>query len=161
MVASAASFTFLRSGGGAFANDFTNLFEESNTIETANKVGEYWLLHNWEDYVLQYRAKRESTNSAESGILKQNETDNATSSAELENAKKKLELFAEFKRQWPVKRWREYGLFTDDYLNLINEHWLQFPPPSETLQKALGGLYLLFSTVGCWGNVIVLFMYFK
>lgn len=155
----ASSFSFLCSG--AFANDFSNRFEDSNTAEISNYVGQYWMLHNWEKYVLQYRAKRETSNSAESGILKQNETENATMIAELEKAKKKQEMFAEFKRQWPVDRWREYGLFTDDYLNLINEHWLQFPPPSETLQKILGGLYLLFSTIGCWGNVIVLFMYSK
>lgn len=70
-------------------------------------------------------------------------------------------LVANFKRLWPVGRWREYGIFSEDYLDLINEHWLRFPPPSESLQKFLGGLYLVFSTVGCWGNITVLFMYFK
>lgn len=117
--------------------------------------------YDWEEYVLQSRAKRETNINAESGILKQNETENATSSAELEMAKKRLEMFTKFKSQWPVKRWHEYGLFTDEYLTLINEHWLQFPPPSETLQKTLGGCYLFFATVGCWGNIIVLFMYCK
>lgn len=156
--ASAASFSFLCSG--ALAN-FSNRSEESNTVEIANNIGEYWTLHDWEEYALQSRAKRETNNSAESGILKQNEMENATSSVKLEMAKKRLEMFTDFKSQWPVARWHEYGFFADDYLNLINEHWLQFPPPSETLQKVLGGLYLLFSTVGCWGNVIVLFMYFK
>lgn len=70
-------------------------------------------------------------------------------------------LVANFKRLWPVGRWQEYGIFSEDYLDLINEHWLRFPPPSESLQKFLGGLYLVFSTVGCWGNITVLFMYFK
>lgn len=159
IVSAAAMFNFLY--GGGFANHFSNRSEQSNTDEIANNINEDWMLQTWDDYVLLYRAKRETNSTAENGILKQNETGNATSSAELEMAQKRLELFAEFKRQWPVERWREYGLFTDDYLNLINEHWLQFPPPSETLQKTLGGLYLLFSTVGCWGNVIVLFMYLK
>lgn len=70
-------------------------------------------------------------------------------------------LVAKFKRLWPVNKWEQQGFFSNDYLNLINEHWLQFPPPSETLQKTLGGLYILFTTVGCWGNVIVLIMYLR
>lgn len=119
------------------------------------------MLHNWDEYVFQYPEKREINENTESGILKQNETKNATLSSKLETSKKRLELLAEFKRQWPVEQWREYGLFADDYLNLINEHWLQFSPPSVAVQKTLGGTYLLFATVGCWGNVIVLFMYFK
>lgn len=159
LVASASSFNFLCSG--ALASNFSNRYKESNTVEIANNTGEQWMLHDWEEDVLQSRAKRETNNSAESGILKQNETENATSSAELEIAKKRLEMLTTFKSQWPVERWLQYGLFTDDYLNLINDHWLQFPPPSETLQKTLGGFYLLFATVGCWGNIIVLFMYFK
>lgn len=70
-------------------------------------------------------------------------------------------LVAKFKRLWPVWRWRQYGYFADDYLDLINEHWLQYPPPSETVQKTLGGVYLLFASIGCWGNVVVLFMYLR
>lgn len=70
-------------------------------------------------------------------------------------------LVDEFKRLWPVWRWRQLGYFSDDYLDLINEHWLQYPPPSETVQKTLGGLYLLFATAGCWGNIVVLFMYLR
>ncbi|KAL0882466.1 hypothetical protein ABMA27_000939 [Loxostege sticticalis] len=70
-------------------------------------------------------------------------------------------LVAKFKRLWPVGRWQEHGFFSEDYLELINEHWLQFDPPSEFLQKFLGGLYMLFTTVGCWGNITVLFMYFR
>lgn len=103
-----------------------------------------------------YRMKRDANTSVEHRIAE--EFKNVTNNETLEE-RKKLELFAEFKRLWPVERWREYGFFSDDYLELINVHWLQFPPPSAALQKTLGGLYFLFSTVGCWGNVIVLFMY--
>ncbi|XP_053603281.1 opsin Rh3-like isoform X2 [Plodia interpunctella] len=71
------------------------------------------------------------------------------------------DLVAQFKSHWPVESWKNTGFFTEDYLNLINDHWLHFPPPSETIQKLLGGLYLMFSTVGSWGNVIVLFMYIR
>ncbi|CAK1545841.1 unnamed protein product [Leptosia nina] len=70
-------------------------------------------------------------------------------------------LLDTFKTRWPVEEWREFRYFTDDYLDLINEHWLQFSPPSEVMQKSLGAIYVLFSTVGCWGNVIVLFMYLR
>lgn len=159
VVSAALLFNCLCSGD--FANRFSNRINESNTDEIANVVGEDWTLQTWEEYVLPSRVKREPNITAEIEILKQNGTENATLSAELEKAKQKRELFEQFERQWPVQRWRDIGLFTDDYLNIINEHWLRFPPPSETLQKMLGGFYLLFSTLGCWGNVIVLFMYCK
>lgn len=80
------------------------------------------------------------------------------------NATEKLEhsrLIADFKKQWPVLKWQEFGLFSDDYLDLINEHWLRFPPPNAYLQKTLGGVYVLFTTLGCAGNIIVLFMYIR
>ncbi|CAF4815660.1 unnamed protein product [Pieris macdunnoughi] len=70
-------------------------------------------------------------------------------------------LLESFKNRWPVEKWRKFQYFTDDYLDLINEHWLQFSPPNEALQKILGGVYVLFSTVGCWGNVMVLLMYLR
>lgn len=85
-----------------------------------------------------------------------------SSSASLNKTEVKHALLVdEFKRLWPVWRWRQYGYFSDDYLDLINVHWLQYPPPSEAVQKTLGGMYLLFATAGCWGNVIVLFMYLR
>ncbi|CAH2105440.1 unnamed protein product [Euphydryas editha] len=73
----------------------------------------------------------------------------------------KFELIQRFKKMWPVSTWKMSGYFTEDYLDLINKHWLQFPPPSEAAQKSLGAFYLLFATVGCWGNVMVIFMYLK
>lgn len=88
-------------------------------------------------------------------------TDTTNVTSQTDDEKEKLELLETFKRQWPLQRWREYGLFTDDYVNLINEHWLRFPPPSPAVQRAIGSVYLLFSTIGCWGNLTVLFMYFR
>lgn len=70
-------------------------------------------------------------------------------------------LVARFKESWPIQRWRYYGLFTDDYLDILNEHWLQFPPPSEAGQRALGGFYIIFVTVGLCGNLVVIIMYFR
>ncbi|XP_049869911.1 opsin, ultraviolet-sensitive-like [Pectinophora gossypiella] len=70
-------------------------------------------------------------------------------------------LLVRFKARWPVARWRWYGAFTDEYLLLINPHWLQFPPPDPAHQYALGGLYIAMMTVGCVGNALVLLMYFR
>ncbi|KAJ0178751.1 hypothetical protein K1T71_005526 [Dendrolimus kikuchii] len=92
-------------------------------------------------------------------VARSNETQ--IQSANMSNVNEHTLLLEKFKRLWPVWRWKQHGFFSDEYLDLINEHWLQFPPPSETLQKTLGSLYLLFSTVGCWGNVIVLIMYLR
>lgn len=69
-------------------------------------------------------------------------------------------LVTSFKQRWPVVIWRKW-LFTDDYLLLINQHWLQFSPPDPFSQYALGALYVVMMTVGCSGNAIVLFMYLK
>lgn len=69
-------------------------------------------------------------------------------------------LVKNFKRRWPVVNWRKW-LFTDDYLLLINRHWLQFSPPNPLIQYALGALYVIMATVGCSGNAIVLLMYIK
>lgn len=69
-------------------------------------------------------------------------------------------LVKSFKQRWPVTNWRKW-LFTDDYLLLINRHWLQFSPPDPLSQYALGALYVFMAIVGCAGNAIVLLMYIK
>ncbi|CAG4919330.1 unnamed protein product [Colias eurytheme] len=104
------------------------------------------LLRNFEDNLFLWRSKRE--------LDRFNRTE---SNSTLRHRK----LLESFKIRWPVSRWREFKYFTDDYLDLINEHWLQFSPPYEGVQKFLGAVYVLFSTVGCWGNIMVLLMYFK
>ncbi|XP_028171610.1 opsin, ultraviolet-sensitive-like [Ostrinia furnacalis] len=71
-----------------------------------------------------------------------------------------VSLVARFKQQWPVHLWRRYA-YTDDYLMLINSHWLRFPPPDPAINYALGALYVLMMVVGCTGNALVLFMYIK
>ncbi|XP_026755440.3 opsin Rh3-like [Galleria mellonella] len=123
------------------------------------------MLLSRENYLSTHRLKRESKRNSNPNhqivILEEikNVTDPGISNNS--NIDKHALVVANFERVWPVGKWREYGYFTDDFLDLINEHWLHFPPPSQTLQKILGGFYLIFSTVGCWGNVIVLFMYLK
>ncbi|XP_063360335.1 opsin, ultraviolet-sensitive-like [Cydia amplana] len=69
-------------------------------------------------------------------------------------------LIEEFKRRWPVELWRNY-LFTDDYLLLINSHWLRFAPPDPLSNYILGTLYIAMMLVGTTGNALVLVMYFR
>lgn len=72
-----------------------------------------------------------------------------------------MSVVARFKQQWPVRQWAQYGLYTDDYLTLINSHWLYFAPPDPKIHYALGGLYIVMMVVGCSGNALVLVMYLK
>lgn len=124
-------------------------------------------LRNDKVYTSRYAMRHKRDNGKENktdpgglGITVPNEMENI-SGVNNSNSDKHALLISEFMQLWPVQEWRKYGYFSDDYLDLINEHWLHFPPPSATLQKFLGGIYLIFSTVGCWGNVIVLFMYLR
>ncbi|XP_011549645.3 opsin Rh3 [Plutella xylostella] len=71
-----------------------------------------------------------------------------------------LSTVAKFKQQWPVELWRQY-LFTDDYLMLINPHWLKFPPPHAAVNYSMGGLYILMMLAGGTGNGLVLVMYLR
>ncbi|XP_022114135.2 opsin, ultraviolet-sensitive [Pieris rapae] len=70
------------------------------------------------------------------------------------------DILVTFKRNWPLALWRRY-LFTDDYLLLINPHWLKFGPPEPGMQYLLGGLYVTMAVVGCSGNAVVIIMYFR
>lgn len=106
------------------------------------------------------RAANETDLGKEVALVEEGLKRNGSSEEEARAAEHAV-LVHNFTRVWPVARWRAGGYFDDDYLELINEHWLRFPPPPDWLQKTLGSVYLLFSCVGCWGNVIVLFMYFR
>lgn len=68
-------------------------------------------------------------------------------------------LLKNFKKSWPVESWKSYGLFTEDYLLLLNSHWMQFPPPPAFNQIALGCLYVFLMILGCSGNILVIIMY--
>lgn len=70
-------------------------------------------------------------------------------------------LVEKFKSLWPVKDWEEHGLFTESYLDLMNEHWLKFPPPSPQVQITLGLTYMVLNGVGGLGNLLVIFMYYR
>ncbi|KAF9815897.1 hypothetical protein SFRURICE_009795, partial [Spodoptera frugiperda] len=149
-------------------NQHPDLIQIENEIEKCyiEKVRELW---NYEIKTkvqqMQLDRKKRSTNQSavETAyrIASESEQRNLTDSANTSTVNKHAKLLANFKQNWPVSLWTQYGFFSDDYLDLINEHWLQFPPPSESLQKFLGGFYVMFSTIGCWGNIIVLLMYLR
>ncbi|CAH2105439.1 unnamed protein product [Euphydryas editha] len=69
-------------------------------------------------------------------------------------------LVQRFKQEWPLHLWRQIR-FTDDFIHYINPHWLQFSPPSPSLYYGIGGLYILMAVLGCFGNTIVILMYFR
>ncbi|XP_025191406.1 opsin, ultraviolet-sensitive-like [Melanaphis sacchari] len=67
----------------------------------------------------------------------------------------------DFKTKYPVNLWKDHGIYTDDYIKLINSHWLKFLPPHPTSHYILGLLYIVIVVFGCSGNSLVIFMYFK
>lgn len=67
----------------------------------------------------------------------------------------------DFKTKYPIDDWKKYGFYTDDYIGLINGHWLAFDPPSNTAHYILGFLYTVIMVFGCSGNALVIFMYIK
>lgn len=63
-----------------------------------------------------------------------------------------------FKQNYPIKLWKQYGLFKEDFITKINVHWLKFPPPSEKTHYFLAALYIVIMTLGMFGNAMVVFM---
>lgn len=63
--------------------------------------------------------------------------------------------------KYPIAMWKDHGFYTDDYIKLINGHWLKFAPPSSTAHYVLGTLYTVIMVFGCFGNSLVIFMYIK
>ncbi|CAK1545840.1 unnamed protein product [Leptosia nina] len=61
------------------------------------------------------------------------------------------DVLVTFKKKWPIFMWRKY-LFKDDYLLLINPHWLKFNPPEPAMHYLLGGLCRSLRTPG---NILV------
>lgn len=109
------------------------------------------------------RLRRQVTNqtSRETDVNSSNANEFKNISNSKNASDEKFLLIQRFKKLWPIATWKQFGYFTEDYLDLINKHWLQFPPPSEAAQKSLGAFYIIFATAGCWGNVMVILMYLK
>lgn len=72
-----------------------------------------------------------------------------------------MALVEQFKRMYPISLWKENGWFQEDYLYIINAHWLQFPPPSKASHYTLAVVYVFVLTAGISGNALVIFMFFK
>ena len=64
-------------------------------------------------------------------------------------------LLNHFLSQYPVDNW---PFFTEDFLKIINRHWLAFPPPERNAHLIFMGVYLLLAFLGFPGNAIVIFM---
>nr|BAQ54741.1 opsin, rhodopsin-7 like [Somatochlora uchidai] len=64
-----------------------------------------------------------------------------------------------FQSLWPTGLWKSHGLYNDDYLLLINPHWLGFPPPRPSSHYILAVLYTVVMVVGVSGNFLVIFMF--
>lgn len=70
-------------------------------------------------------------------------------------------LYRKFRSRYPVEKWKSLGLFTEDYLKIVNKHWLQFDPPYPRSHYMLAALYALVMTVGLTGNSLVIFMFIR
>nr|BAQ54814.1 opsin, rhodopsin-7 like [Tanypteryx pryeri] len=64
-----------------------------------------------------------------------------------------------FRSLWPTAWWKTHGLYNDEYLLLINPHWLTFPPPRPSSHYILAVLYMVVMFVGVSGNFLVIFMF--
>lgn len=75
----------------------------------------------------------------------------------------KVEDFAKvitfFKETHPVASWTKFGLFQEDYVNSINEHWLRYMPPQKSSHYILAVLYIIIMTIGWSGNVFVIYIF--
>lgn len=73
----------------------------------------------------------------------------------------KTVLVEKFKEMWHIDDWINMGLFTENYINDINNHWLQFEPPSDSSFYALSILYTIIMIFGVFGNSLVIYLYLK
>lgn len=71
------------------------------------------------------------------------------------------DVYTVFRSRYPVEQWKSLGYFTEDYLKLINKHWLQFHPPHHRSHYILAVLYTVIMTVGVTGNCLVIFMFIR
>lgn len=71
------------------------------------------------------------------------------------------QLIEQFKIKWRTERWKSLGYYDDDFLTMINPHWLSFEPPTEEAYYVLAVLYAIIMVVGVSGNILVMFMYLR
>lgn len=85
----------------------------------------------------------------------------ATADVSVQNTDVKVNVYERFKSVYPVEEWKSLGFFTEDFLYDINEHWLQFDPPTKTSHYTLAAMYAIIMTIGVVGNCLVIFMFLK
>nr|BAQ54849.1 opsin, rhodopsin-7 like [Anax parthenope] len=83
----------------------------------------------------------------------------ASSTPEEEEEERVKAIRDDFESRWPTSLWRNHGLYTDDYILLINPHWLGFPPPRPISHYILAVLYAIVMIIGVSGNFLVIFMF--
>lgn len=71
------------------------------------------------------------------------------------------EIIKRFIEMYPTESWKEHGFFSEDFLTVINLHWLTFAPPDKTNHYVLAGLYVVIMLMGILGNALVIFMYLR
>ncbi|CAH1164272.1 unnamed protein product [Phyllotreta striolata] len=71
------------------------------------------------------------------------------------------ETIAKFEASWPVGDWKRYGFFADGYADIIDEHWMKFPPPNTASYYSMGAIYVLIMVLGVAGNSLVVFLFVK
>jgi hypothetical protein len=111
-----------------------------------------------------------SNNSNNSYPLVTNNYDNCTllnpclldgESNETEFLDERLQLILKFKQKHPVSLWESIGFYDDNFLSLVNNHWLQFDPAYPIAHKVLAVLYAIIMIIGCGGNLLVIFMFVR
>lgn len=60
--------------------------------------------------------------------------------------------------EWHTQIWFEYA---QNRLELVNSHWLKFPPPPREAHEFLAALYILIMTAGVCGNSLVIYMFVR
>lgn len=70
-------------------------------------------------------------------------------------------LVENFRNNWPIQDWIETGYFSEEYINDINIHWLQYPAPKAVNYYILGTLYFIIMVIGVFGNILVIYLFFR
>lgn len=66
-----------------------------------------------------------------------------------------------FKKAYPLDLWKKHGWFDEGLLRMVNPHWLKFPPTPKVAHYTLAFLYSIVAVCGFFGNILVIFMFFK
>lgn len=78
-----------------------------------------------------------------------------------DNLLNKTEVINRFIELYPIESWTRHGFFSEDFLTMMNLHWLTFPPPDKVNHYVLAGLYIVIMLMGLSGNALVIFMYLR